>query len=105
MGDKSHNPLPPLPVQGVGSVTITMVQPGSLQAANTSTSVPEGTEIYALAEGQAPRKLWAGKDEIVYALPRGRTDCSPSPAIAAASSESPTTAAMPTSRISTPSRA
>ena len=35
---------------------------------NASTSVPEGTEIYALSEGQAPRKLWSGKDEIVYAL-------------------------------------
>jgi hypothetical protein len=68
VGDKSHNPLPPLPVQGVGSLTITIVQPGSLQAANTSASVPEGSEIYALVEGQAPRKLWTGKDEIVYAL-------------------------------------
>lgn len=68
VGDKSHNPLPPLPVQGTAAITITVVQPGSLQAANTSASVPEGTEIYALAEGQAPRKLWYGKDEIVYAL-------------------------------------
>jgi hypothetical protein len=68
VGDKSHNPLPPLPVQGVGSVTITVLQPGSLQAANTSVSVPEGSEIHALTEGQAPRSLWAGKDEIVYAL-------------------------------------
>jgi hypothetical protein len=68
VGDKSHNPLPPLPVQGVGMVSITIVQPGSLQAANTSTALPEGTEIYALTEGQAPRKLWSGKDEIVYAL-------------------------------------
>jgi sugar lactone lactonase YvrE len=73
VGDKSHNPLPPLPVQGVGSVTITIVQPGSLQAANASTVLPEGTEIYAIdaaleSPGQAPRKLWAGKDEIVYAL-------------------------------------
>ena len=59
VGDKSHNPLPPLPVQGIGSLTITIVQPGSMQAANTSASVPEGSEIYALAEGQAPRKLWA----------------------------------------------
>ena len=67
-GDKSHNPLPPLPVQGIGSITITVVQPGSLTAANTSVSVPEGSEIYAINEGQAPRKLWAGKDEIVYAL-------------------------------------
>jgi hypothetical protein len=68
VGDKSRNPLPPLPVQGMGSVSFTIVQPGSLQAANTSVSVPEGSEIYALTEGQAPRKLWAGKDEVVYAL-------------------------------------
>jgi hypothetical protein len=68
VGDKSHNPLPPLPVQGSGSLTITIVQPGSMQAANASASVPEGSEIDALVEGQAPRKLWAGKDEIVYAL-------------------------------------
>ena len=68
VGDKSHNPLPPLPVQGIGTVTFTVVQPGSLQAVNPSTSAPEGTEIYALAEGQAPRKVWSGKDEVVYAL-------------------------------------
>ncbi|MGA2085839.1 MAG: hypothetical protein ABSG60_10000 [Terracidiphilus sp.] len=73
VGDKSRNPLPPLPVQGVGTATLTIVQPGSLQAANTSTSVPEGSEIYILAPGlpdsaQAPRKLWSGKDEVVYAL-------------------------------------
>lgn len=68
VGDKSHNPLPPLPVQGVATVTITIVQPGSLQAANASTAVPEGTELYALREGQAPRKVWAAKDDIVYAL-------------------------------------
>jgi len=68
VGDKTHNPLPPLPVQGVGSVTITIVQPQSLQAVNKSTSLPDGTEIYALSEGQAPRQLWASKDDIVYAL-------------------------------------
>ena len=61
VGDKSHNPLPPLPVQGIGTATITIVQPGSLQAVNSSTSLPDGTEIYALTEGQAPRKLWSGK--------------------------------------------
>ncbi len=71
VGDKSRNPLPPLPVQGVGSISIMIVQPGSLQAANASTTLPEGTEIYALREGQAPRKLWAGKDDIVYALAAG----------------------------------
>ncbi len=53
---------------GVGTVTFTIVQPGSLQAVNASTSAPEGTEIYALNEGQAPRKIWSGKDEIVYAM-------------------------------------
>jgi hypothetical protein len=68
VGDKSRNPLPPLPVQGAGSLSFTIVQPGSMQAANASASVPEGSEIYALVEGQAPRKLWAGKDEVVYAL-------------------------------------
>src|ERR1039458_2993609 len=68
VGDKSRNPLPPLPVQGTATVTFTVVQPGSLQAANSSASAPEGTEIYALTEGQAPRKLWSGKDEVVYAL-------------------------------------
>jgi len=68
VGDKSHNPLPPLPVQGMASITISVVQPGSLQAANSSTSVPEGTQIFALEEGQAPHRLWSGRDEIVYAL-------------------------------------
>jgi len=68
VGEKGHNPLPPLPVTGVATVTFTIVQPGSLQAANTSTSLPEGTDIYAIHEGQAPRKLWSGKDEVVYAM-------------------------------------
>ena len=77
VGDKSRNPLPPLPIQGVGSVSITIAQPGSLQAANSSQSLPEGSEIYALTPStsdhpQAPRKLWAAKDEVVYALALGK---------------------------------
>ncbi len=68
VGDKTHNPLPPLPVQGVSAITITVVQPQSMQAANASASVPEGTDIYALTEGEAPRVFWSGKDDIVYAL-------------------------------------
>jgi hypothetical protein len=68
VGDKSRNPLPPLPVQGIGTATITIVQPSSVQAVNASASLPDGTEIYAISEGQAPRKIWAGKEEIVYAL-------------------------------------
>jgi hypothetical protein len=73
VGDKTHNNLPPLPVQGAGMVTITVVQPGSLQAANASSSAPDGTDIYAIQEGQAPRKVWSGKDEVVYGL-AARTD-------------------------------
>ena len=68
VGDKTHNPLPPLPVQGAGMVTITVVQPGSLQTANASSSAPEGTDIYAISAGQAPRKVWSGKDEVVYGM-------------------------------------
>jgi hypothetical protein len=69
VGDKSRNPLPPLNIQGPGmGAMMAFMQPGSMQAANTSASITEVSEIYALAEGQAPRKLWSGKDEIVYAL-------------------------------------
>jgi hypothetical protein len=69
VGDKSRNPLPPLNIQGPGAgAVVTIMQPGSMQVANTSASIPEGSEIYVLKEGQAPRKLWAGKDEIVYAM-------------------------------------
>ena len=69
VGDKSRNPLPPLNVQGPGmGAMVTIMQPGSMQSASTSASLPEGSEIYALAESQAPRKLWSGKDDIVYAL-------------------------------------
>jgi hypothetical protein len=69
VGDKNHNPLPQLPVQsGSAGITISFVQPASMQAANASTVLPEGTEIFALTPNQAPRKLWSGKDEIVYQL-------------------------------------
>jgi hypothetical protein len=69
VGDKNHNPLPPLSVQsGNVGITISFVQPASMQAANASTVLPEGSELYALSPNQAPRKLWAGKDEIVYQL-------------------------------------
>jgi hypothetical protein len=72
VGDKNHNPLPQLPVQsGSIGITISFVQPGSMQAANASTALPDGTEIYALKPEQAPRKIWASKDEIVYQLAAG----------------------------------
>lgn len=77
VGDKSRSPLPPLPVQGQSSISITVVQPESMQSANSSVSVPEGSEIYALTptddpRPQAPRRIWSGKDEIVYALAAGK---------------------------------
>jgi sugar lactone lactonase YvrE len=69
VGDKNHNPLPQLPVQaGAGGITITFVNPASVQAANASTALPDGTEVYALTPDQAPRKLWSDKDDVVYQL-------------------------------------
>lgn len=68
-GEKSHTPLPALPVSSGGqTITITFSQPGSVQAANSSTTLPDGTEIYALTPNAAPRKVWQGHDEIVYNL-------------------------------------
>lgn len=69
VGDKARNPLPQLPVQvGSGGITISFVNPGSVQAANASTALPEGTEVYALTPNAAPRKLWSDKDDVVYQL-------------------------------------
>jgi WD40 repeat protein len=72
VGDKAKNPLPQLPVQaGASGITISFVQPGSVQVANASATLPDGTEIYALKPDQAPKKLWSGKDDIVYQLAAG----------------------------------
>ena len=71
VGEKGRNTnLPPLAVTGNVSVTatITIVQPGSVQAFNGNTLIPDGSEIYELARSGAPRKLWSGRDDIVYAL-------------------------------------
>jgi WD40 repeat protein len=70
VGEKGRNTLPPLPVTGNASVTatITIVQPGSVQAFNGNTLIPDGSEIYEIAPNGAPRKLWSGRDDIVYAL-------------------------------------
>jgi len=91
-------------VQGIGTGTITIVPPGSLQAVNASTTLPEGSEIYALEDGQAPRKLWASKDDIVYALSAALMAFWPSQATVDASSEFKRTAALPTSLTSMRSR-
>jgi hypothetical protein len=72
VGDKNRNPLPPLPVQsGLGGITISFVNPASVQAANASAALPEGTEVYALTPDAAPRKLWSDKDDVVYQLAMG----------------------------------
>jgi WD40 repeat protein len=70
VGEKGHSSLPALPVQGNATVTatITIVQPGSVQAFNGNTVIPDGSEIYEIAANGAPRKLWSGHDDIVYAL-------------------------------------
>jgi sugar lactone lactonase YvrE len=70
VGSKGQTTLPPLPVQGIPSVTatISLVQPGSVQAFNGNTVIPDGSEVYAIPAQGAPHKVWAGHDDIVYAL-------------------------------------
>jgi len=60
--------LPPLPVTGAVGVTITFSQPGSANAANTNTLIPDGSEIYRIAADGSPDRLVALKDDVVYAL-------------------------------------
>ena len=65
----AQNPgLPPLPVTGAVGVTITFSQPGSANAANTNTLIPEGSEIYRIGLDGSPDKLVTLKDDVVYAL-------------------------------------
>lgn len=71
VGDKGRNNLPPLAVTGQATVTatITIIQPGSVQAFSGNTLVPGGSELYEIPHGDGPpRRIWAGKDDILYAL-------------------------------------
>lgn len=68
VGEKGRETLPPLPVTGNATVTIKIVQPGSLGALSANTLIPDGSEIDEIAPNGAPRKLWADHDDIVYAL-------------------------------------
>jgi WD40 repeat protein len=70
VGEKTKSSLPPLPVQGVAvaTATITIVTPGSVQASSSNGLVPDGTEVDELSPQGAPRKLWASRDDVVYAL-------------------------------------
>jgi hypothetical protein len=60
--------LPPLPVTGAVGVTITFSQPGSANAANTNTLLPDGTEVYKISPDGSPAKLLTMKEDVVYAL-------------------------------------
>lgn len=71
VGDKGRNTLPPLAVTGQATVTatITIIQPGSIQAFSGNNLVPGGSELYEIPRGDGPpRRIWAGKDDILYAL-------------------------------------
>jgi WD40 repeat protein len=70
VGGKGQTTLPPLPVQGIPSVTatITIAQPGSVQAFNGNTVIPDGSEVYEIPSQGAPHKIWSDHDDIVYAL-------------------------------------
>jgi WD40 repeat protein len=70
VGEKGKSGLPPLPVQGIATVTatITIVTPGSVQASNNNALVPDGSEVYELDPSGAARKLWAPHDDVVYGL-------------------------------------
>ncbi len=70
VGEKGKSNLPPLPVQGITSITatITIVTPGSVQASNNNALVPDGSEVYELDPSGAARKLWAPHDDVVYGL-------------------------------------
>lgn len=68
VGEKGRETLPPLPVTGNAAVTIKVIQPGSMGAASGNALIPDGSEIDEIAPNGAPRKLWAGHDDIVYAL-------------------------------------
>ena len=69
VGQRSSGPsLPPLPVTGNTSATVTFSQPSSANAANSNTLVPEGSEIYRIAHDGTPSRLVTLKDDVVYAL-------------------------------------
>jgi WD40 repeat protein len=70
VGEKGRETLPPLPVTGNATVTIKIVQPGSVGAFSANTLIPDGSEIDEIAPSGAPRRLWTDREDIVYALSR-----------------------------------
>ena len=76
VGEKAKSTLPPLPItarSGGVTATITIVTPGSVQASNNNSVVPEGSEVDELNAQGAPRKLWASSDVVygLHATPQG----------------------------------
>ena len=76
VGEKAKSTLPPLPITaraGGVTATITIVTPGSVQASNNNSVVPEGSEVDELNAQGAPRKLWASSDVVygLHATPQG----------------------------------
>jgi hypothetical protein len=67
VGEKSRSALPALTPQENGTGK-PIAQPKSMGAAASSAPQPESSEVYALREEQAPRKLLALNNEVVYAL-------------------------------------
>jgi hypothetical protein len=70
VGERNRSSLPPLPVTGTPNITatITILQPGSVQASSANNIVPDGSDIYEITSGGAPRKLWSDRESVVYAL-------------------------------------
>ena len=70
VGDKSHNPLPPLPVQGQARSPLPSCNRARCRPPTPAPPCPRAARFTRCTDdqGQAPRKIWAGKDEIVYAL-------------------------------------
>ena len=70
VGERNRSTLPPLAVAGTPAITatITILQPGSVQASSANNIVPDGSDIYEITAGGAPRKLWSDRESVVYAL-------------------------------------
>ncbi len=70
VGERNRSTLPPLPVTGIPGITatITILQPGSVQASSANNVVPDGSDIYEISASGAPRRLWSDRESVVYAL-------------------------------------
>ena len=57
VGDKTKNPLPALPVQGQGSASVTIIQPASLSAANSSRAPRRLRDLRSRGRPGTPKAL------------------------------------------------